>query len=688
MVAEPSTRYIAERITTLLIDPARKGRFWCELADILEDGPQRFYEGERLGNIAIDIHAVSNLYRKVGVDDPRGLSVEDDSLFGWLPDRDRQLARGASGNGCLIVSAADFLARLGGTAPLKELLPDIRVSPEGMSLRRAVEIPATLARIIDLMMAVRDSCDHRVVEDKVLDPTVGESLEDLQEGLVAEKAGDSIRQLPSGYAAFSGSPGFRMWFAGSKVVFEEGEADYFQNPEGTSGVPRLVYYGTNGDMDFDIFRPDKRGTIWFRSNQTTAERMAGRQSAVVPAYLKIENPLELFASDCITMGSAMETAKARGNDGVILGSGGGEYLYAVFSADQVRSPLTGDALDGGEPRCARADKTGQAAIEHPRRQGGSETKGCHCLAVEAADATIGKQFRDIESKPVQIIGVRVKNYTDLAVLAQGWRNPNYEEFRYVFVRRGIIVDHERGSCMHPGYSRAYLGDDFGAYMTHLKERIQALDATAVYMVHNHPNGNPQPSDADIWASAAVAMSIPQFRGHIIINSGKYGYIDSTASEPVVKPLPKLPKDWEDPILHPSVPHELLGREADTMESVATWAKSLSLDREAPVLLYIDSDGKVRGLQEIHPRNFTNIPLIRKRMVQKLIDFGSVCATAVLPQSASEIMLDAVRYYVRAHVLRNAIGFCGSSPYYFGEVESDVEYFGGDLRASMAARPVQ
>jgi hypothetical protein len=208
------------------------------------------------------------------------------------------------------------------------------------------------------------------------------------------------------------------------------------------------------------------------------------------------------------------------------------------------------------------------------------------------------------------------------------------------------------------------------------------------MVHNHPKGNPEPSDADIWASAAVAMSIAQYRGHIIINSGKYGYIDNTASNPVVKVLPKLPGDWVDPILQPSVPHELLGRPAESVENIAAWAKTLMLNRDAPVLIYIDSDGKVRGLQEIHPRNFTNIALMRNRMPQKLVDFGSVGATAVLPEKTTETMLDAVRYFVRAHVLRDAIGFYGASAYYFGEVESEQEYFGGNLRSSMQNLPVR
>ncbi|MDR3566560.1 MAG: JAB domain-containing protein [Syntrophobacteraceae bacterium] len=560
-----------------------------------------------------------------------------------------------------------YVAPTKGRETLQELLPIIKAGANG---------PQTPPP------AARDPFENAGPTPCAPDPPGGANPEGLPRGPFAVTA-----KLPEGlrrgeYAGFVATPGFRKWFAESKVVFKEAESDYFQNPEGICGFPRIVYYGTNADANFDIFRPDERGAIWFRSDPTAAERVAGRQSATIPAFLKIENPFELTPGDSIAMGTAMEKAKALGRDGVILDQGGGDYLYTVFSPEQVRSALTGDPLDTGDielccdPGCANSAKE----LEGQRHRASSSP-------LPAADAILGKMFQDIEKTPVQIIGLRAKNYADLAVLAQAWRNPHYEEFRYVFVRRGIIVDHERGTCMHPGFSRAYLGDDFDAYMEHLKDRIRALEATAVYMVHNHPNGNPEPSDADIWASAAVAMCIPQFRGHIIINSCKYGYIDATATDSVVKCLPKPPKDWVDPILHPSIPHELLGREAENIENVATWAKALTIHRDVPVLIYIDSDGKVRGLQEIHPRSFTNIPLIRGRMAQKLIDFGSVSATAVLPENASEMMLDAVRYYVRAHILRDAIGFCGASPYFFGEVDSEVEYFGGSLRASLAGRSV-
>ncbi len=238
--------------------------------------------------------------------------------------------------------------------------------------------------------------------------------------------------------------------------------------------------------------------------------------------------------------------------------------------------------------------------------------------------------------------------------------------------------------MNPGYSMSYWGDA-AQFIAHLRERIEALGATALYMIHNHPSGNPKPSDADIKVTNDIASWIPQLVGHVIINSREFGYIDAISKDYGTSPLPDLPKDWVDPIIQPSIPHELLGKEADTIQHIAGWAKALTRDRDVPVLVYIDSDFKVRGLQEIHPQSFTDIQLMRDRMPQKLFDFGSIGAVAVLPKNVSEKMIDAVRYYVPAHILWHAIQFDGNHQSLYGGEEPNREYFGGLLRKNL---PVQ
>jgi hypothetical protein len=513
----------------------------------------------------------------------------------------------------------------------------------------------------------------------------GRLIAGTQEPLVGERQGE--------YGKLTETPEFKNWFGDSKVVFKEGDSDYFQNREGTPGIPRMVYHGTGPKNNFEIFRPDEGGAIWFGSDQRAAGDYAGRGSAVIPAFLKMENPFEIQSTDAITMGDAIDKAKAQGNDGVILDRGHGDYTYAVFSPDQVKSPVVGTAFSTPEVdilhKSARSDTSDaeESKVVGKEDQRPGWQRGQSAFATAETECTIAKAFEGIEKKPVQIINLPVRSSVDLAVLAQAWRNPHYEELRYVFIKRGVIVDHEGVTCMHPGYSLSHWGDA-AQFIAHLRERIEALGATALYMVHNHPVGNPKPSRADIQATNDIARLIPQLAGHIIINSGKYAYIDAISKEDGVYPLPNLPKDWVDPILQPSIPHELLGREADTIQHIAGWAKALTRDRDVPVLVYIDSDLKVRGLQEIHPQSFTDIQLMRDRMPQKLVDFGSIGAVAVLPENATDKMLDAVRYYVPAHVLWHAVKFDGNYPSFYGGEEPKLEYFGGRLSKALPAQRIR
>ena len=357
----------------------------------------------------------------------------------------------------------------------------VEEEPAGCIARRVSTImsdPGRRGRFLDQLGEILDPA-----------PTGGASggmRADVRTGGIA--SGQPVLKRRGVYAGYADTPEFRKWFGGSRVVYRREESDYFHNPEGHEDIPRVVYHTTNADIDFDIFRPDSRGAIWFRNDPTAAERISGRASAAVPCFLRIENPLEVAPTDSIAMGAAIDLAKARGHDGVILDCGNGDYIYTVFSPEQVKSPLTDDLFDTEGVGVAPGPVPGVVTLPDP-------------------------------------------------------------------------PEHDRGA-------------------------------------------------------------------------------------------PVLPPDGFPPM------------EGRTLEGVAIRAEELPLDRDAPVLVYIDSAGKVRGLEEIHPRNFANIGLVRNRVAQRLREFGSISAAALLPEKVSETMLDAVRFHVRAQVLRDAIGFYGASPYYF------------------------
>jgi hypothetical protein len=149
------------------------------------------------------------------------------------------------------------------------------------------------------------------------------------------------------------SPFFKRWFGGSKVVDEQGK-------------PLVVYHGTQSP-DFDSFMETKvkeqeRG-FFFSPDPKVASLYSGyhetfpsdRIGGVVPAYLKMENPLiHDFKGGKYGRGDVIQQAMRDGHDGVIFrnhyDAGGVQDQYAVFSPDQIKS-ATGNrgTFDGENP---------------------------------------------------------------------------------------------------------------------------------------------------------------------------------------------------------------------------------------------------------------------------------------------------------------------------------------------------
>ncbi len=418
------------------------------------------------------------------------------------------------------------------------------------------------------------------------------------------------------YDKLTDTPEFKNWFGESKVVFKKGEFDPCYNPGGIPGVPRLVYHNVDRDS-VDLCQPDKRGVMLFSSSPDMGLEKSERAMSV-PVYLKIENPLEIRSSNgaYVIDAALIEKARAQGNDGIIVDFYG--YFYVVFSPEQVKSPIKRRIFN----------------------QGGVDlSKGQSCSG--AVDTTLAKAFKQIEKRPVEIIGLPVTGPDDLAVLAQGWRNPNYEEMRYVFIKDGIIIDHEGVTCRLPMMSRTYIGNQ-SEREKHIKERIAALNADSLYLVHNHPSGIVDASDEDRKLTLITAKKFPEMKGHIIINSKRYGFIDLNG-RCLPHPLPAIPNEWIDPILTDSVPHVILSGDLGSRGKIAGWAKALTVDRNKPLIIYFTSRSQVRGLQEINPGGSRDWRQLADSMPKKLVDFGSSYAVLILPERSRGYVLEIGRW---------------------------------------------
>ncbi|SPF35512.1 hypothetical protein SBDP1_1350011 [Syntrophobacter sp. SbD1] len=420
------------------------------------------------------------------------------------------------------------------------------------------------------------------------------------------------------YVKMPETPDFKKWFGDSKVVFKKGESDLYHNPEGIPGIPRMVYHGSVPGRGPGLFHPDEqRGAIILSSSPDWVLNYSGKEAEPIPAYIKIANPLVIKStSDSPFLpAAAIDEAKAQGRDGIIFDRRFGKYDYAVFSPDQIKSPFNRGIFDLGD-----------SGILNEADRAYDEKSG----EIPAPVTTLAISFKEIDEKPVEIIDMPIEGHAVLALLAQQWRNPKYEELRYVYVKQGIIVDHEGITCRLPTVSKAFIGDRLEG-IKRLKERIAALGADSLWLVHNHPSGNPDASGEDLNLTVSIGMEIPELQGHVIINSGNYAFIDPKGECDKLFRLPNLPQKWIDPILTAPISHSVLGEQLKTHKDIAKWAKILTSERNKPLLVYLSAVFKVRGLQEINPGGYRDWKQLADVMPKKLVDFGSKCAVLILPE---------------------------------------------------------
>jgi hypothetical protein len=137
--------------------------------------------------------------------------------------------------------------------------------------------------------------------------------------------------------------------------------------------------------------------------------------------------------------------------------------------------------------------------------------------------------------PSDIVGLRGVNLIDrsfaspgeLAALAQVFRNPLYETFRVFYERGGKIVGQTGISARLPG--TAVLPADIEKTVN---EQAAGLKADGVWMLHNHPSGDPSPSEADKLFTARMSVAVPLLKAHVIINSHRYAVIDRSGNHSI------------------------------------------------------------------------------------------------------------------------------------------------------------
>lgn len=145
---------------------------------------------------------------------------------------------------------------------------------------------------------------------------------------------------------------------------------------------------------------------------------------------------------------------------------------------------------------------------------------------------INKDFK--ETSTANLIGQTITSPEDLAALAQIYRNPSFETFRYFFVKNGEVVWQTGVTARLPSNapvtvpaSGRFVDSDT---MQEIMRMHDVLQPDTVYLLHNHPSGNVAASAPDIKATQVLAQFFVNeginFGGHIIIDHNVFGMVDA------------------------------------------------------------------------------------------------------------------------------------------------------------------
>jgi proteasome lid subunit RPN8/RPN11 len=246
---------------------------------------------------------------------------------------------------------------------------------------------------------------------------------------------------------------------------------------------------------------------------------------------------------------------------------------------------------------------------------------------------IGISTEFIKKGYINLRGNEVNSPQQLAVLAQVYRDPRFETIRFIYMKGNIIVGHEGITSKLPAASVAFLNiptrenykdeNEYtmkrktaqAKYFMNMLHRMEKLEADGYFLLHNHPSGiNVNPSKEDINLTIAYQSVLSGFRGHVIINSNKYSYIDENLWVSV-----NSLDLGKDKLLVPSLPHPLLGESIDSSSKLATLAKSIQIDPNYSVVMYINSRNDIRAIQEVPDGLFNHekecVNFLRGRMTE-------------------------------------------------------------------------
>lgn len=314
-----------------------------------------------------------------------------------------------------------------------------------------------------------------------------------------------------------------------------------------------------------------------------------------------------------------------------------------------------DAGDGNPDQAASPASTGSQA---PGAEGTAGVRGDSAAVQRRARvAGLGITAELEEARSTALVGRTASTPAELAELAQIYRNPRYETFRVFFMKGDEIVHSTGVSARMPGYAPMVpegMGQD--EYFDWFYQEMQRTGADGYYLLHNHPNGDPTPSQDDLNLTDKLGSEVGGLRAHVIINSGKFATIELSARTGLPQPMVQTKDFGPDKLLQASKPHPLLGQPIKALADLAVIGKSAQKPGWI-TLIGTDASNNVRVVTEAPSSILTrNYPYLAGLVRRTLRNSGAT--RAFLVGSDEDMGSAPVMAAVKGGAIEDALGESG------------------------------
>jgi proteasome lid subunit RPN8/RPN11 len=324
----------------------------------------------------------------------------------------------------------------------------------------------------------------------------------------------------------------------------------------------------------------------------------------------------------------------------------GEYSPPDGQPDArtVREPEGSDPAAGAGPAATGRPAEPGAASAAPVRGPGVPVSGrARITALGIAD--------DIQrAGSTALVGRVASTPEQLAELAQVYRDPRYETFRVFYVAGGKIVHSTGVSARLPGQTPMVpAGMSTADYYRQFRDQMAASGADGYYILHNHPSGDPTPSDADVNVTRALWAEVPGMLAHVVINSGKYAVITPRGATEV-----RVKDFGPDRLLQASKPSPVLGRAINNPDALVALGKSLQKPGYITLIGTSVANNEVRVVADAPADILRRPPMFLAATVRRLMR-QSGAGNMHLVGTDADVATAAVKRALNQGVLRDAIG---------------------------------